>query len=53
MKKKQKVGILEEKQAIDFTPIYYIRLEKTVRKGQLLEIDMADKEVIISRNTNA
>lgn len=52
-KTKKEIGNLEERQAIDLTPIYFIKLNKGVRAGETLRIDMADKKVFISKNVSS
>jgi len=45
-KKEQPVAVLAQKaEAIDFTPIYMIRVVKTLRPGDVLRFDVAETDI--------
>ncbi len=48
---KELVAILQEKkEAIDFTPIYYIRLLRRLDKGTVLRFDTAEFKIYEGEN---
>ncbi len=50
-KKPETVAILtERRQAIDFTPIYYIRLLRRLEKGTVLIFDSSNYKIIAEEN---